>query len=257
MSERGAAGKMRSVATDPKAHAEFRVLPDAHAVARAAADVFASAAHEAVASRGRFTVALAGGTTPRAVHALLADGPAGPLPWGDTLFFFGDERCVPPEDPASNFRMAQETLLGRIPVTASQVFRMEGELEERDLAARRYEEVLRRETAAAGGLDLVLLGMGDDGHTASLFPGSPVLEEKRRWVAPADAPPNVVPRQRITLTFPALAAARRVVFVVFSESKREALRRVRESSPPLLPVALVRARESVLWIVDVAAAGRT
>ena len=199
-------------------------------------------------------MALSGGSTPRALHALLADGAVGPLPWKHIFLFFGDERCVPPDDPASNFRMARETMLERVPIPPSQIFRMEAEQEDRDLAARHYEEFLRRETEAAGGLDLAFLGLGEDAHTASLFPGSPVLKELRRWVLPADAPPNLIPRQRITLTLPAFTAAARVVFLVHGATKREALRRVRDGSPPLPPAAQVRARESTLWLVDQSAA---
>ncbi|MFN8178771.1 MAG: 6-phosphogluconolactonase [bacterium] len=242
----------------PRPPLELRVLPDADAVARAAAELFATLAADAVRARGRFTVALSGGATPRALHAHLASGDVGrdlgPLPWGRTFVFFGDERAVPPDDPASNYRMARETLLSHASVPGSHVFRMEGEATDRDAAARRYETALRGETAVGGGLDLVFLGLGEDGHTASLFPGSPALTETSRLVVPSQAPPNVAPRERITLTFPALAAARRVVFLVSGAAKRDALARVRGAEQPLVPAARVTAREGVLWLADVRAA---
>jgi 6-phosphogluconolactonase len=233
--------------------ADLRILPDADAAARAAAHLAGAFAREAVAARGRFTVALAGGGTPRAAYGALAAEPEGAVPWADTFVFFGDERRVPPEDPASNYRMARETLLARVPVEAARVFRMEGEDPDPDAAARRYENALRRE--APSGLDLVLLGMGEDGHAASLFPETPALDERLRWVLPSQAPPGVSPAGRLTLTLPALAAARRVIFLVTGAAKREALLRVRRRLRPLPPAARVRAREATLWIVDVAAVG--
>jgi 6-phosphogluconolactonase len=233
---------------------EPRVLPGADDVARAAAELWAAAAADALHERGRFLVALSGGSTPRAMHERLTSGAAGALPWSSTFVFFGDERCVPPDDASSNFRMARETLLSRVPVPASHVFRMEGEASDREAAARRYEETLRRE--ARDGLDLVFLGLGVDGHTASLFPGSAALDETARLVIPAQAPANVSPRARLTLTFPAIDAARRVVFLVTGDSKRDALARVRTGSQPSVPAARVQARE-VTWLVDARAAGRS
>ena len=232
---------------------DFRILPDAAHAARAAAHLGAAFAREAVTRRDRFTVALAGGNTPRAAYGALADEPDIAVPWSRSFVFFGDERRVPPDDPASNFRMARETLLSRVPLPASHVFRMEGEAADPDEAARRYEEILRRE--APDGLDLVFLGMGEDGHAASLFPGSEALREESRWVVPTEAPAGVTPRERLTLTRPCLARARRVIFLVTGPVKREAVERVRRRLEPIPPAAMVRAREVTLWIVDVAAAG--
>jgi 6-phosphogluconolactonase len=240
--------------------APARVVADAEAVARAAAEEVVEAAARAIAERGRFTVALAGGSTPRRLYALLADA-AGPfrgrVAWDRVHAFFGDERHVPPDHPDSNFRMAREALLGHVAVAS--VHRMRGELPDAAEAARAYEAELGRFFALDPAkdppprLDLVLLGLGPDGHTASLFPGTDVLEERRRWVAA----PRVerLGTDRITLTLPVLDRARRVVFVVSGAEKAEAVARVLapDEAPP--PAARVRPEPGALrWILDRAAA---
>lgn len=231
---------------------------DADALADGAAARVQAAAREAVAARGRVVVALAGGGTPRALHArLVALGPDA-LPWPRTHVVFGDERCVPPDDPASNYGMARDTLLAHVPVPAAQVHRMEGERPPAE-AARRYEDVLRTLAApddAAPFVDLLLLGMGADGHTASLFPGTPALAEGARWVVPAEAPPGTTPRQRLTLTVPALSRARTVLVLAAGAEKRDAIARARREppdAPDALPVARVRGRAATVWLLDAAA----
>jgi 6-phosphogluconolactonase len=166
------------------------VLADADAVARRAAELVADAARRAAAERGRFVIALAGGTTPRIAYERLAE--LSPMPWAATHVWFGDERCVPPDDPDSNYRMAREALLGRVPIPEAQVTRIEGERAPAD-AADRYDALLRGDAlahAGAGGaaFDLVLLGVGTDGHTASLFPGGEALGERARWAVAVPAP---------------------------------------------------------------------
>ncbi len=240
---------MKGTGVDP----DFRILPDADTAARFAAHLGAAFAREAVLKRKRFTVALAGGSTPRAVYAALAAEPAGAVPWRNAFVFFGDERRVPPADPASNWRMASEALLSKAPVPPEQVFRLRGEVPDPDAEARRYEAELRRH--APDGLDLVFLGMGEDGHTASLFPETPALDERMRWVVPSEAPKGTAAPGRLTLTLPVLSEARRVIFLVTGAAKRDALTRVRHRLEPLPPAARVNAREATLWIVDVAAAG--
>lgn len=235
----------------------LQILPDATALAEAAAAAIARRAALAVAARGRFAVALSGGATPRAFHARLADpgGPwrSGPLAvdWGRTAVWFGDERCVPPDHPDSNYRMARETLLDAVRPGA--VHRIEGEAPPEEAAAR-YDAALR---AVGGLLDLVLLGLGPDGHTASLFPGTAALEATGRL-----AVANWVPRlgaHRVTLTYEALAAAREVLFVVSGAEKAAALAAVLSPAPGAvpLPAARVRAAEGVLVLADRAAAGRS
>ncbi len=241
---------------------EIVVLPDADAVAGEAATRVAAAMRDAVAARGRCVLALSGGSTPRRLHARLVAMGADALPWADTYVVFGDERCVPPDDPASNFGMARETLLAHVPVPDAHVLRMEGERPPAD-GAERYEATLRALATRLGVgdddalLDVVLLGMGADGHTASLFPGDPALDEATRWVLDVRAPADYAPRDRLTLTPPALARARTVLVLAGGAEKRDAVARARGDADAhdALPVARVRGRARTTWLLDRAAAG--
>ena len=236
------------------AHAAVRVEEDLAAASRAAAEEVARAAREAVAARGRFTLGLTGGATPRELYALLAADAA--FPWARTHAFFSDERCVPPDHPDSNYGMAREALLSRVPVAA--VHRMEGELPPAD-AALRHEADLKAAFALDGGappaLDLLLLGLGADGHVASLFPRTAALGERARLCVA-----NEVPRlgaTRLTLTVPVLNEARRVLFLVAGEQKAWAVRAAFDGAcePEDVPARLVRP-DRTRWIVDRAAASR-
>ena len=237
---------------------ELRVFPGPAEVAAAAAAEVLARGGEAVAARGAFALALSGGSTPRALYALLAD-PRGPfaarMPWKRTQVFFGDERHVPPDHPDSNFRMARRALLAHVPVPAENVHRIRGELPDADGAAAAYERELRAALGEPPALDLVLLGLGEDGHTASLFPGSPALEERERWVA---APwVERLGTRRITLTLPALESARQVLFLVTGAAKSAALRRALGEPAGAEPVPASRVRPGsgrVLWLADRAAA---
>jgi 6-phosphogluconolactonase len=235
----------------------LRRVRDAAAVAWAAAEEVAGAASRAVTARGAFTLALAGGSTPRRAYELLADPGApfrGRIAWDRTHVFFGDERPVPPDHPDSNDRMAREALLEHVAVASVHRIRAE-----EPAAAEAYEAELRRFFGIAPGgapprLDLVLLGLGPDGHTASLFPGSAALDEGARWVVSP-----FVPRlgtRRTTLTLPVLDRARAVVFLVSGAEKAAALARVLAPEPgaELLPAARVQPEGGALWIVDEAAA---
>ena len=230
---------------------------DAAALARAAAEEVARRAGEAAALRGAVAVALAGGSTPKALYRLLGD-PAGPfrarVPWPAVHAFFGDERAVPPESPDANARMARDALLSHVPVGS--VHRIEGERGAAEAAAR-YEDDLFQHFGDVPFpvFDVVLLGLGADGHTASLFPGSPALEERRRWAvsAPARLAPWV---ERVTLTLPVLEAARLVLFLVAGADKAGALRRLvrpRAGEEPI-PAARLRPRGEVIVFADEAAA---
>jgi 6-phosphogluconolactonase len=238
--------------------ASVRVFDDAEAVSRAAADEFVRAAGKA----GRFRVALSGGSTPRRMYQLLAEAPyRARVDWGKVEIFWGDERAVPPDDKDSNYRMAREALLDRVPVPASQVHRIEAERPERDQAARDYQATVARVFGVdpAGpppSFDLVLLGMGPDGHTASLFPHTAGLDEAQRWVIV-----NHVPKfnaDRLTLTYPILNRAHEILFLVAGADKAAPLAEVLQGPPDprRLPSQAVRPVGSLLWYLDRAAAAR-
>ncbi len=232
------------------------ILPDASSLAAAAAEEFVRAAAE---SSGPFRLALSGGVTPKALYALLADAKApyrARVPWERLHFFWSDERCVPPDSPDSNYRMAHEALLSRVPVPAANVHRIEGELASADEAADRYEEVLLREFDALPRFDWIFLGLGADGHTASLFPGTMAAVENKKLVAAAPAPDRKT--RRATLTFPVLNAAKKAVFLVSGAEKAEAARRALEGAPgSACPASLVSPlRGEALWLLDAAAASK-
>jgi 6-phosphogluconolactonase len=235
---------------------QLKIVPDVESLYRAGADEFLRCAQQAIAQRGRFCVVLSGGNTPRGVYSLLAAS-ANSLAWEHVYIFFGDERGVPPDDPQSNYRMAKEALLSRVPVPATNVFRMHAELAA-DLAAQQYQDQVRSffrlSESAWPRFDLIFLGLGDDGHTASLFPGSAALQENSRLVVA-----NWVERfqsYRITFTYPVLNHAEEVAFLVSGESKSHILQDILKQSPTAkYPAQLVQPQEGrLLWIVDKAAA---
>ena len=257
---------LRLAVTVPPAPIERRRLDDgrdvevyatAEALADGAAAVVAAALREAVERRGEARVVLAGGSTPRALYARLAAGGGGEVPWARVVVLFGDERCVPPAHAASNYRMAQETLLGRVPVAPARVHRVHGELAP-EAAADAYERTLRELLAPAGDaplLDVVLLGVGADGHTASLFPGDAAVDERARWALPVVAPDYVgEPRERVTLTRPLLESARLLLFLVAGAEKRDAVARAL-GADATVPAGRLRAVGGTLWMTDAAAVG--
>lgn len=233
----------------------FEILPDAQAVAAATADRLLAAGRNAIRRRGRFVVALTGGSTPLAVCPLLVVPPrVRMLDWSRVEFFFGDERAVPPNHPESNYNTARLALLDYLRgLRMEQVHRMPCELDDLDAGARDYERELREVIGGEGvpRFDLVWLGMGADGHTASLFPGSDALEERERLVVATWVPSLAA--WRMTLTYPVLNAAREAMFVVTGADKADAFAQVRAGSAEP-PAGRVRA-ERTLWLVDAAAAG--
>jgi 6-phosphogluconolactonase len=236
---------------------EIVVLPDAEALAQEAARRFAALAGEAVASRGRFSVALSGGSTPGVLYRLLAEEPQrSSIAWKQVHLFWGDERCVPPDHPESNYRLAHETLIAHVSIPPQNVHRLRGELEPA-AAARSYERELQDFFCGPKPrFDLVLLGIGSDGHTASLFPRSEALAETGRLAVAVTAHYGDRPAERVTLTLPAINSARQVWFLVSGVAKAEIVQRVLEDADPHLPARLVRpAAGQLTWLLDAAAAG--
>lgn len=235
---------------------DLMVLPDAAQLAQEAVSKFDAAARSAIAERGKFAVALSGGNTPRIVYSLLASECRDTLDWQNIFIFFGDERHVPPDDPQSNYRMARESLLSRVPIPEENVFRVLAESPS-DKAAEDYENKLRSFFQLAPGalprFDLIFLGLGEDGHTASLFPGSAAVSETSRLVVA-----NWVEKFktfRITLTFPVLNAAAQVVFLVAGAAKAGIVHEIFSNPNASYPAELVRPDDGkLLWMLDHAAA---
>lgn len=241
---------------------EVQVLVDADEIARVAADEFVRHALETVRMKGLFTVALSGGSTPKELYSLLASE-AGSfrarVPWDKIHFFWGDERHVPPDHSDSNYRMVYEAMLSRVPVPLENIHRIKSENPDADKAAEGYERVLheffRSETVYLPLFDLVLLGMGSDGHTASIFPGTEVILEQKRFVVAYRV--EKLNSYRITLTPLVLNNAACVVFLVTGQEKAEMLRVVLQGpyQPERFPAQLIRPTNGrLLWLVDQAAA---
>jgi 6-phosphogluconolactonase len=240
--------------------AELKVFDDVSALMRGAAEEIVSVARRAVADHGLFSWALSGGSTPRDLYRLLAsDEYRGRMPWNAIHFFWGDERHVPPDHPDSNFRMAREAMLDAVPVPTGNIHRVPAEEPDASRAAAEYEAALRSFFGLAEGewprFDLILLGLGKDGHTASLFPGGDAVNERQRLVVA----PWVEAQKtfRITFTPPVLNHARRAMFLTAGGDKAEALQAVLEGArePERYPAQVVGEDEgNVSWWVDRAAA---
>ena len=231
------------------------IFPAPKEIAEAAAKLFAARAAGAVSARGRFIAALSGGKTPVALYTLLAKAPfASQIPWARVHLFWGDERCVPPDHADSNYRLVRELLLDHVPIPPANVHRMPGEMDPVEAAAR-YEGQLREFFAPHGDgfpvFDCILLGLGEDGHTASLFPGTRAIRESARWVLG-----HYVDAQkgwRITLTPPVINAARTVVFIAAGSGKAAVVKEILEGPlrPDTLPAQIVRpAGGDLVWMLD-------
>ena len=238
---------------------EVRILPSGAAIAACAAQIFVDAAKAAAQSNRTFSVALAGGSTPKALYALLAAEPLrSQLPWNKLNLFFGDERHVPPDHNDSNFRMATEAMLSKAPIAPAQIHRVLAENPDAEQAAQQYEQLLRSEFQLSAGqrprFDLVLLGMGNEGHTLSLFPGTKALHDNGRlvmhnWV-------GKLYTDRITMTAPVVNNAALVLFMVTGADKAPALKAVLEGphEPEQLPSQLIAPENGkLLWLIDPAA----
>lgn len=237
-------------------HLSLHIHKDPEAMAERAAHIFANACEEALAERGVFRVALSGGNTPLPLFRLLSRSDwADRLPWNDINFYWVDERCVGPDQPESNYGMARRELLSNVPAT--HYYRMRGD-EDPVTAAKKYEEQLRRDFNLAENelprFDFMLLGMGADGHTGSLFPSSPMLKDEKRLVSDVYVPE--LKADRITLTLPVINNSRCCMFMVSGKEKHETLTRVLDIlAEPELPAQKVRPRVGdLIWIVDEAAA---
>lgn len=239
----------------------IKILSDVAAIAQQAAGIFVNAAQQAVRERGVFRVALSGGSTPKALHALLVSDVFRPqLPWDKVQIFFGDERHVPPDHPDSNFRMASETLISKSPLKPEQVHRFKAELQDSEQAAKDYEQILRTQFALKLGelprFDLMLLGMGNEGHTLSLFPGTTALRDNGRLVVRTWV--GKLYTERITCTAPVANNSAVVMFMIAGADKAPALKAVLEGpyEPEQLPAQLIKPADGkLIFLVDAAAGG--
>lgn len=241
----------------------LEIFHDYEALVQAAADKVVQIGSQAIEENGMFTAALSGGSTPRSLYTLLVTGKfERPIDWSRVHLFWGDERCVPPDDPRSNYRMVRESLLDGVPIPPANVHRIHGE-EDPKAAAAEYEQELRTFFGSTGeegpprlGFDLVLLGMGKEGHTASLFPGLPAVTETVRWVMAQFI--EIASLWRITLTPVAINRAKHIIFVVSGTEKAERLRDILQGpiQPEALPAQMIKPMHGQLfWLADRAAAG--
>lgn len=238
---------------------EIRTLTTPQELFAAAAEEVFRATEDAVEEGGRCTIALSGGSTPRSLYNLLATNAKIALPWDRMFFFWGDERHVGPDDPDSNYHMANETMLSKVPVPAANIFRIEAENPDATAVAAAYEQTLVKFFALKPGefprFDLILLGLGPDGHTASLFPGTAGLAENTKLVIANRV--EKMKTDRITLTLPVLNAAACVAFLVSGTDKAEVLKTVLEGDAPpeQYPAKLVKPTNgNLIWFIDRAAA---
>ncbi len=236
--------------------ATIKIQPDLYKLSRAAGEFFISQSQEMIIQKGYFSVALSGGETPATLYSLLAtDAYASRVDWEKVHIFWGDERCVPPEDLDSNYRMARQNLLDQVPIPAENIHRIRGE-DEPKIAARDYEKLLQEffegnNEAHNPRFDLVLLGLGNDGHTASLFPNTTALDVDDRWVTA-----NYVESMRawrVTLTATAINSAQHIMFLVAGANKADTLRQVLEGDnlPSVYPAQAIKPKDGrLIWLVD-------
>jgi 6-phosphogluconolactonase len=238
---------------------EVVIETDPAAVASRAAKIVGECARASIAARGRFVLVLAGGSTPKALYRKLAEkggeNEGGEIDWSRVQILFGDERCTMPDHPDSNFKMASEALLEHVAVPPVSVHRIRGELGAARAAAE-YDDVVRRifSEDPEGDIDLTLLGMGGDGHTASLFPGRDFERDRGLLAAEAEAPPASPVKERVTLTLEAIRSSRDVLFLTTGGEKRDMLGRVLRAAEnggdPALPASMISCEGSVRWLVD-------
>jgi 6-phosphogluconolactonase len=240
---------------------DIRIHSDSQTAAEAAAAFILEIGQEAIRTKGRFFIALSGGTTPERLYRVLTSSAfADRFDWSRTTFFFSDERCVPPSDPRSNFALAHNALFTPLRIVPSQIYRMAGESRDPQAAAQEYEQQLRLTTktsqSAQPSLDLILLGLGEDGHTASLFPGAPVLRDRQRLIAATQSPKD--PPNRLTMTLAAINKASVVLFLATGTGKAGVVRAILDPKTEVerqLPASLVEPEGGrLIWFLDRAAA---
>ncbi len=236
------------------------IYPDTETLSQEAAQYIVRVAQEAITSHRRFTIALSGGSTPKKLYALLAEEPyRSQIDWSVVDIFWSDERCVPPSDSESNYLMAQQVLLSKIPIPANQIHRMPADQTDRDAASYAYTLEMQQTIGSESvpSFDLIQLGMGPEGHTASLFPGQPSLHEQQRLVMPVTVPKP--PPPRLTFTPRLLNAASHVLFLVTGAEKQDAVKAVLEGEfqPDEYPAQIVKpTKGEVTWMLDTSAAGK-
>jgi 6-phosphogluconolactonase len=234
------------------------IYPDIQTLSTEAAQFIVRLANEAIVSHGRFTLALSGGSTPKATYSLLGSEPyRSQIDWTQVEIFWSDERCVPPDDKESNYALAQQVLLSNIPIPTNQIHRMPADTSDRDAASQAYEREMQRtfSTDSIPNFDLIQLGMGPEGHTASLFPHQESLHEQQRLVMPVNVPKP--PPPRLTFTPPLLNAAKHVLFLVTGGEKADAVKAVLEGEyePDEYPAQIVKPTNGeVTWMLDTEAA---
>lgn len=238
---------------------EVKAFEDLEAMSLAVADDIAEEIQQVVSERERFSIALSGGRTPTLLYELLAAKFAGMIPWDRVHLFWGDERYVPEDHPDSNFALAMQSLISNVPLPPQNIHPIPTEIESPEKAAQMYELILRDFFSSSlvkhgeATFDLILQGMGEDGHTASLFPGNESLKEADKWVIPVIAPEGYSSRRRITLTLPVLNNSRKALFMVSGIEKSRILGSVlkdRSTVKEHYPCAMINPRESLVWYVD-------
>jgi len=227
----------------------IRRFSNLESLSRKAASFISQLAQQAVEQKGRFTIALSGGRSPQTLFEVLSLPPyRTKMPWQHIHFFWGDERCVSPDHADSNYKMAHDALLSKVPVPGQNIYRMRAERKPLSRVVRDYEKTLRR----LGPLDLILLGVGGDGHTASLFPENKILLERKRWVAAVRAPKGIISPRRITLTLPAINAAREVLFITGTKGKDDILTELLDPSnfnADEYPAGMVNPQGRCAWFI--------
>lgn len=236
---------------------ELRTFPDLEALSAAAAEIIVAIARENVRERGRFSIALAGGNTPKRTYQLLVERHRDEIDWSRWQVLFGDERFVPNDDKRSNYKMARDALLADAPIPADHIHPIPTDTptvgDSADAYERTVQQVLAGDGAPQSAIDLVLLGVGPDGHTASLFPDSPVLAEQTHWARAVQAPTTVMPAvPRVTLTLPCLNGARNVLFLIAGDDKRPVIAEILNGGDAArrYPAAMVRAAGRTVWLIE-------